>query len=119
MAVVRDLGTPVKRHETDIRRRRRIFLVAVPLGVLAACLGILMVAALGGPAVTGGATVIPGVVLGTATIRGPETADRRSRRRVSPCQALAAARQRARMLSSSVLPRQTAPSGTTCGSQVA
>ncbi|TDC96639.1 hypothetical protein E1292_38000 [Nonomuraea deserti] len=64
MAVVRDLGTPVKRHETDIRRRKRIFLVAVPLGVLAACLGILMVAALGGPAVTGGATVIPGVVLG-------------------------------------------------------
>ncbi|WP_165977057.1 hypothetical protein [Nonomuraea diastatica] len=40
MAVVQDWGTLVKRYETDSRRRRQIFLIGIPLGVLSTCLGI-------------------------------------------------------------------------------
>lgn len=64
MAVEQDLGAVVKRYNTDNQRRRRICLVAVPLGLIAACVGFLMAMLVGGPAAAGGALFIPSLVMG-------------------------------------------------------
>ncbi|MGP4014345.1 hypothetical protein [Saccharopolyspora sp. 5N708] len=63
MAAVQELGAMIERFETDNRRRRRISMVAVPLGAVAACLGVLMLLALDESA-SGGTRIFPSLVCG-------------------------------------------------------
>jgi hypothetical protein len=64
MAAEQDLGAVIERYETDHRRRRGIAVVGVPLGAVVTCLGVLMIALIGGPDEVGGSTVFPGLVCG-------------------------------------------------------
>lgn len=64
MAAEQELGALIARYETDNQRRRKIFVVAVPLGAVAACLGALMLVLIGGSAGASGAVLLPGLVCG-------------------------------------------------------
>lgn len=63
MATEHEFGVLLGRYETDNRRRRRIAFVAVPVGAVAACIGVLMLLLVVDVS-SGGASIFPSLVCG-------------------------------------------------------
>lgn len=66
MAAEQELGAVVGRFESDNRRRRRIFAVAVPVGAVVACLAGLSLVVVAGRGGSTAPVLLPGLVCGLA-----------------------------------------------------